>query len=407
MKELEVDCEQYSGFSIIQTADGGYAAALSCWCCPRQTKILAVKTDALGKRLWSRTFGKTGIKYSWGTTIRQTREGGYILTGGAGLAPYLVKLDRRGVTLWERTYSLGEENPCRSVREIRSGGYVAAGGRHDMLLMRVREDGDMVWARTYGGPERDEAYWVEPTPEGGYVVTGYTESYGAGARDAYLVKTNSDGKTIWARTYGTTSDEIGYSVQPTRDRGYIIVGTACAVGAEDSDVYLVKTDSLGSPLWTRTYGGPLAEKAFSVRETEYGEYVFAGYTSSCGSGDFDMYLVKTDSLGLVTGTRDAAVVSVDSPSGAVSAGSPCTIAGRVRNLSSRCLSYAVVAVIEGVYADTIEIAGHAPETSRQVVFESWTPRDTRPSPCTLTIYTDLEGDTDPTNDFAQKLITLR
>jgi hypothetical protein len=276
-----------------------------------------------------------------------------------------------------------------------------------MLLMRVREDGDMVWARTYGGPERDEAYWVEPAPDGGYVVTGYTESYGAGAKDAYLVKTDPNGKTIWAKTYGTTSDEIGYSVQPTNDGGYIIVGTACAVGAEDSDVYLVKTDSLGTPLWTRTYGGPLAEKAFSVRQTADGGYVSAGYTASCGSGDFDIYLVKTDSLGLVTGPMDAAVLSVESPPGVIAAGSSCSVVGRIQNMSNRCLSYAVAAVVEGLYADTVQVIGHGPGTTREVVFESWTPGDNAPSPCTLTIYTDLEGDSNPANDFAQKLITIR
>jgi len=405
--ELETDCAQYSGFTVIQTADGGYMALLSCWCCPRQARILAVKTDPMGKKLWGRACRKTGTEYTWGNAIRQTQDGRYILTGGVGLAPYLAMLSSRGELQWEKTYSFGEETQCRCVAEVKTGGYVAAGGRNDMFLMRTSRDGDLVWARTYGGPELDKAYWVEPAPDGGYVMTGYTESYGAGAKDVYLVKTDADGKTAWARTYGTRFEEIGYSVQTTTGGGYIVVGTTGPVGAEDTDIYLVKTDSIGSPLWTRTYGGARTEKAYSVRQTADGGYVFAGYTASCGSGDFDAYLVKTDSLGLVTGARDAAVLSVNLPTGVLDTGSPCSVIGEIQNRSNKCISYTAVAFIEGVYADTVLVQGHAPGTARQISFDDWIPRETGPTTHTLTIYTDLEGDSDPTNDFAQKQITVR
>ena len=405
-QNIETDAEQYSGFSVAQTRDGGYVTALSYWCCPRQARILVVRTDPLGRRQWARSFGKEGKDYSWGNCVQETRDGGLIVTGGAGLAPYMVKLYGNGDLQWERTYSLGEKNPCRSVHQV-PGGFVAAGGRHDMFLMRTSANGDVLWARTYGGGERDEAHWVEPTPDGGYVLTGHTESYGAGARDIYIVKTDSNGRIVWTRTLGTQEAEVGYSVRATADRGYIVVGTTSPVGSDDSDVYLAKIDSSGSPQWTRTYGGSGSDRAFSVDQTSDGGYVFTGYTASCGQGDLDMYLVKTDSLGLVTGADDAAVLSVNTPSEVVVAGTPCTVSGTVQNQSNRCISYSVVAVIEGIYADTIEVAGHAPGTSLHVQLDDWTPQENGPSKCTLTIYADLKGDTDPSNDFAQKHITVR
>lgn len=407
VRELENGGEQYSGFSVTRTSDGGYAAAISYWCCPRQARILVIKTDRTGKQQWSRLCGKEEKEYSWGNSIQETSDGGFIVTGGAGLAPYVVKLNAQGNIEWERTYSLGNENPCRSARQTNDGGYVAAGGQLDMFLVKTNSRGDVAWARTYGGGERDEAYWVEPTRDGGYILTGYTESYGAGDKDVYLVKTDSKGKIVWTRTYGTRATEIGYSVQATSDMGFIIVGVTNPVGGEDSDVYLVKTDSLGSPQWTRTYGGTLNEKAYTVRQIRDGGYVFAGYTASCGWGDFDMYLVRTDSLGLVTGQRDAAMASIESPPAVVYAGSPCEVGGTVLNKSNQCLSYTVVASIEGIYEDTVKVTGHPPQTPRGVTFKKWSPTRGESSSYILNIYTDLEGDADPANDFTQKEITIR
>ncbi|MFQ5868905.1 MAG: hypothetical protein ACE5JC_03275, partial [Candidatus Zixiibacteriota bacterium] len=117
------------------------------------------------------------------------------------------------------------------------------------------EPGDTLWTRAYGGSGYDRGYSVQQTSDGGYIIAGYTESFGAGDYDVYLLKTDSSGDTLWTRTYGGSDWDRGYCIQQTSDGGYIITGESWSFGAGYSDVYLLKTDSSGDTLWTRTYGG--------------------------------------------------------------------------------------------------------------------------------------------------------
>jgi len=98
---------------------------------------------------------------------------------------------------------------------------------------------------------------VQQTADGGYIVAGYTNGNYTGGVDVYLIKTDSNGDTLWAKNYGGIYAEHGYSVQQTTDGGYIIAGYTMSFGAGVTDIYLIKTDSIGAILWTKTFGGDL------------------------------------------------------------------------------------------------------------------------------------------------------
>ena len=152
---------------------------------------------------------------------------------------------------------------------------------------------DTLWTLTLGESSEDRGRSVQQTTDGGYIITGYTCSYGAGSYDVYLIKTDSLGDTLWTRTFGGSASDVGYSVQQTTDGGYIIAGITYSYGAGYADVWLIKTDLLGNTLWTRTYGGSDWDEAYSVQQTTDGGYIIAGYTKSYGAGDRDVYLVRT------------------------------------------------------------------------------------------------------------------
>ncbi|MBU1984227.1 T9SS type A sorting domain-containing protein [bacterium] len=292
-------------YSIQQTSDGGFiVAGVTGSFGAGGHDFYLVKTNSLGDTLWTRTYG--GTNDDWAYFIQQTSDGGYIVAGythsrGAGLADfYLVKTNSQGDTLWTRTYGGSASDGAWSVRQTADGGYVLAGttfsfgaGNYDLYLVKTNSLGDTVWTRTYGGGSRDEALFVLQTTDRGYIVAGYAESFGAGLYDFYLVKTDSLGDTLWTRTYGGSSWEYGYSVQQTTDAGYIIAGYTYSLSAASNDLYLVKTNSQGGLLWTRTFGGNTWDEAQSVQQTSDGGYIMAGYTESFGAGSRDFYLVKT------------------------------------------------------------------------------------------------------------------
>ena len=114
---------------------------------------------------------------------------------------------------------------------------------------------DTLWTKTYGGSNNDYGYYIQLTSDSGYIIVGYTESYGAGKKDVYLIKTNAEGKKEWQRTYGGRGNDEGKTAQQVADGGYIIVGYTESYGADNKDIYLIKTDTNGDEVWHRTFGG--------------------------------------------------------------------------------------------------------------------------------------------------------
>ena len=258
--------------------------------------------------LWTRTYG--AIDSDVGFSVQQTTDGGYIIVGGtssygAGSSDvYLIKTDKYGDTLWTKTYGGIDSDVGFSVQQTTDGGYIIAGGTSsygagssDVYLIKTDANGDTIWTKTYGGVEFDVARSVQQTSDSGYIVAGYTWSYGAGIWDVYLIKTDSNGDTIWTRAYGGTESDQGYSVQQTTDDGYIIAGWTASYGAGDDDAYLIKTDTNGDTIWTKTYGSPHEDDAYSVQQTTDGGYIIVGMSHPTGLEEGDVYLIKTDMNG--------------------------------------------------------------------------------------------------------------
>jgi len=193
--------------------------------------------------------------------------------------------------MWSQIYEeSGRFESAYSVIETSDGGYAIVGESgldSDFCLLKTDEWGNMQWTKTYGGTKDDRAFSVVETSDGGYALAGYTESFGAGSFDFWLVKTDVNGSMQWNRTYGGSNLEKAYSLIKTSDGGYVIAGYVQSSGFRGYDFWLVKTDLNGNMVWNQTYGRKDDEFAYSVVEASDGGYVVAG-----GS-----WLVKFDSQG--------------------------------------------------------------------------------------------------------------
>jgi hypothetical protein len=256
----------------------------------------------------TRTFG--GMYDDRGYSVQQTQDCGYIVAGstssyGEGSGDvWLVKTDAAGHVTWGRNFGGAGTAWGHSVQQTRDGGYIVAGTTwpfggsfYDVWLLKTDASGDTIWTRTFGGANYDEGYSVQQTRDGGYIITGVIDSPGEGRFDVLLVKTDGTGNEVWSRTFGGAQNDYGHSVQQTRDGGYIVAGGTGSYGAGSADVWLIKTDANGDTVWTRTYGGVEHEDGRSVQQTQDGGYIIAGQTCSYGAGDGDLWLVKTDAKG--------------------------------------------------------------------------------------------------------------
>jgi len=173
-------------------------------------------------------------------------------------------------------------------------------------VVSAEPDGTPVteWDKTYGGTGDDVPIWMICTDDGGYAIVGYTDSFGAGRYDFWLVKTDSAGNMQWNKTYGGTNEDMGCSLVQTDDGGYAIVGETRSFGAGGYDFWLVKTDSAGNMQWNKTYGGAGYDgDPWSLVQTDDGGFAMSGWTNSFGAGGYDAWLVKTDSSGTMQWNR--------------------------------------------------------------------------------------------------------
>lgn len=325
--------------------------------------IYLVKTDMNGDTLWSRTYG--GMGYDWGKAS-EIAGGGFIICGVTSCLGcpesniFLIRTDADGDTLWTKKFDGGGDDRSRSVEQTNDGGFIIAGYSnglgpwgYDLYLIKTDGNGNVLWSKSFGGTNDEEDFSVKQTSDGGYIIAGYSSSFNVNNNsDAYLIKTDSTGNMLWTRTYGGPDSDAALSVDLTSDGGYIMVGITSSFGSGLNDVYLIKTNGIGDTIWTRTFGGPIQDQAWSVKQTHDGGYVIAAETFGPGNSG-EAYLIKTDSNGnsgcnqgnTSTITDTTATLEINHPAGSSFSNfivtSPVTGIGSGDSLTTFCTSVGV------------------------------------------------------------------
>jgi hypothetical protein len=255
---------------------------------------------------WQKTFGGTG-KLDWAESVKQASDGGYIIAGrtksyGTGNSDaWLIKTDANGIEQWNKTFGGTEDDGATFVQQTTDEGYILAGftfsygaGSNNAWLIKTDKNGNEQWNKIFGGNGYDAAFSVQQIKDGGYILGGATSSFGAGSDDAWLIKTDTNGNELWNKTFGGLDTDIAYSVQQTSDGEYILAGFTNSYGAGHGDTWLIKTDANGNLQWSKTFGGTVIERAYSVFQTSDGGYALAGVINIPIS---NAWLIKTDKNG--------------------------------------------------------------------------------------------------------------
>ncbi len=234
-----------------------------------------LKLDASGNIQWQKVYGRKSyvdIAFS----IQQTSDGGYILAGvrdtnvivNGGVFPHkdfwILKLNQNGDIQWQKIYDMGSnienlyftDDWAYSIWQTTDGGYVVAGethprGLYDYKIWILKLDlyGNIQWQKSYNGGFVAGIFRIgnkiQQTSDGGYTVVGTTTSFGAGGKDIWVLKLDSNGSIQWQKTYGSSGDEYAYSIQQTFDGGYIVAGLTSAFGAGRKDIWILKLDPNG------------------------------------------------------------------------------------------------------------------------------------------------------------------
>jgi len=234
-----------------ETPDGGYIVG-GASDASGTSELYLFKMHFDPNKQWYKTFGPAPYSYAFG----ETADGGYIVATVEQndlRSVRLIKTDAEGDQVWSNTIQAAGDQLPTCVRQTTDGGYIVTGytstadAGWDVFLMKADAQGDETWTVTFGGDKDDEGRSVWETSDGGYIIAGYTRSFDP-ILGVYLIKTDENGVEDWTKVIGggSTYAEMGESVQQTPDGGYIIAGYTENLGAGPTDMYLTKTDREGN-----------------------------------------------------------------------------------------------------------------------------------------------------------------
>jgi hypothetical protein len=296
---------------------------------------------------WERSLGGTNSDY--GFEPQMTSDGGYIITGWSrsidgevtgnhgGTDYWVVKLDSSRNIVWQKSLGGLLDELSSTILETSDGDFIVAGytnsrtgdvgnnygdpdlddwdQTYDIWVVKLDPDGLIIWEQNYGGSNNESCKSIKETSNGEFVIAGTASSYDHdvtglhGDSDIWIIKIDTDGMLLFAKTFGGSADEYGEDIKETIDGGFIVAGSSYSNNFDlddnygENDVWVLKLDSIGELEWQKNLGGSSFDYANSIIQTDDGGFVMAGRSSSNdgdlteNKGAFDFWVVQLNSLG--------------------------------------------------------------------------------------------------------------
>ncbi|MEO8086666.1 MAG: T9SS type A sorting domain-containing protein [Bacteroidota bacterium] len=317
---------------------------------------------------WDHRFG--GDAYDYVNSFQQTTDGGFILAGYStsgingdktqpnwgGLDFWIVKTDSLGIKQWDRRFGGTADDYINYAEQTSDGGFILGGlsnsgisgdktqpsrGFNDYWIVKTDSLGNKIWDKRYGGTQDEYLTAVLQTPDGGYIIAGYSGSgiggdktqINRGYDDYWIVKTDSIGTVLWDKDFGGSDYDFLTNLLITDDGGFLIGGSSSSPAGPDktqniwgaTDVWLIKTDSLGNKLWDFDFGGTDYDQVNSFCKTRDSGYLLGCYSASNISGNKtqntwgqgDVWLLKISDAGVIQWDKDFGGIATEDGIGSI------------------------------------------------------------------------------------------
>jgi hypothetical protein len=301
-----------NGCSIQQTSDGGYILLGTTGILfDDDMKFWLIKIDQFGDIEWDQVFDPGDGNWAYPESVRETTDGGFILTGYFGFwnnyyKLWLIKTNNHGAKQWDKILGDSGSNQAYSVEETADNGFIVFGltnekgaGKADYWLIKFDKSGNIKWDKTYGDNESDWGYSLIQTHDTGYLMVGESILYGSSTRDAWIIKTDDNGNMQWNKRYTIGKYLSIRDVCQTKDGGYLICGWSRFTQSYHSDLVIFKIDGTGNMLWNRTFDKWYSNHAYSIQQTSDGGFILGCDIIEYGYSDEKFWLIKTDENGFM------------------------------------------------------------------------------------------------------------
>jgi hypothetical protein len=300
---LEVYC-----MFIIEMSNGGFITGYRLYCQADDDYWVSAisKLTVEGEEEW-REYCMDSLEWNFGPhSILELDDGSFILAGFSGTTEIddledmacLYKIDSNGQEQWRKEYNYGELDSLWALCKTNDGGYLSTGWADyaDYLMIKTDSNGNKQWDKILGGESNDFAHARNcyQTDDGGYIMSGYTHSFGNGQSDTWIVKTDSEGNMEWNRTYGGKSSDPCWSFESTIDDTYVFCVTYNygSISADKEDIHLVKMDNEGHIIWIQYYDGEGRQFGQHICNTNDGGFIVSGRNGRYFNDESDGILVK-------------------------------------------------------------------------------------------------------------------
>ena len=224
-----------------------------------------------------------------------------------------------GQTTWEKLFSNKSTDVFRSVTEVPSGGYAIAGytsdstvSDTDAYVVRINTLGDTLWTfrHNIGLSKKDLFYKIINTADGGFVMCGYTNSVTGVSDDILFTKINGSGQLVWTKTWGGSGKDRAQDIVQLADGTFGIVGYTTSAPAQYYDAFFYRVDANGDSLWFKRYGSAAYDDANTIKILANGGFLLGGQSSN-GANGFDQFLIRTNDSGDTLWTRKFGTIGSD------------------------------------------------------------------------------------------------